>query len=114
MLGDSLSRVNVEYIEKHQRSMDLYRRARRVFARGVTHDSRYFEPMPIYCVRAKGSRKWDVDGNEYIDYWMGYGALIFGHSHPTITRAALGQIHKGTHYGASHKLEIEWAEKVTS
>ncbi|MEM1586494.1 MAG: aspartate aminotransferase family protein [Candidatus Bathyarchaeia archaeon] len=114
MVKFSLGRIDLEYLERHPRSMDLYNRARRVFARGVTHDSRYFEPMPIYCVRAKGSRKWDVDGNEYIDYWMGHGALIFGHAHPYITRAVIEQARRGTHLGASHELEIQWAEKVTN
>lgn len=113
MISESLKdKIEHEYLKKHLKSLDLYRRARRVFARGVTHDSRYFEPMPIYCVRAKGSRKWDVDGNEYIDYWMGHGALILGHAHPIVTKAAIEQVRKGTHLGASHELEIQWAEKV--
>jgi len=110
---DVEDKISVEYLEKHPKSRELYDRAKKVFARGVTHDSRYFEPMPIYCVRAKGSRKWDVDGNEYIDYWMGHGALILGHSHPAVTKAAIEQARKGTHLGASHEIEIEWAEKVT-
>ncbi|MEM2564823.1 MAG: aspartate aminotransferase family protein [Candidatus Bathyarchaeia archaeon] len=114
MISESLkNKIDREYLKKHLKSLDLYRRAKRVFARGVTHDSRYFEPMPIYCVRAKGSRKWDVDGNEYIDYWMGHGALILGHAHPIVTKAAIEQVRKGTHLGASHELEIQWAEKVT-
>jgi glutamate-1-semialdehyde 2,1-aminomutase len=101
-----------EYLEKHPNSEALYKRALGLFARGVTHDSRFFKPMPIYCVEAKGSRKWDVDGNEYIDYWMGHGSLILGHAHPVVTEAAVDQAHKGTHLGASHELEIEWAEKL--
>ncbi|MEM3716609.1 MAG: aspartate aminotransferase family protein [Candidatus Bathyarchaeia archaeon] len=109
----SESRIDLMYLEKHRRSKDLYSRAKAVFARGVTHDARYFEPMPIYCHKAKGSRKWDVDGNEYIDYWMGHGALILGHAHPAVTKAVIEQARKGTHLGASHELEIEWAEKVT-
>lgn len=114
MIGMSAeNRIEREYLEKHPKSRALYDKARELFARGVTHDSRYFEPMPIYCVRAKGSRKWDVDGNKYIDYWMGHGALILGHAHPVVTKAAVEQARKGTHLGASHELEIQWAEKVT-
>jgi len=107
-------KIDKEYLQKHPTSRLLFDKAKKVFARGVTHDGRYFEPMPIYCVKAKGSRKRDVDGNEYIDYWMGHGALILGHAHPVITRAAVDQARKGTHLGASHELEIQWAEKVTS
>ena len=105
--------VEKEYLKKHPKSRALYERALKVFARGVTHDARFFKPMPIYCVNAKGSRKWDVDGNEYIDYWTGHGALILGHAHPIVTEAAVNQAKRGTHLGASHELEIEWAEKVT-
>ena len=109
---DSVSDIDSEYLRKHQESMVLHERAMKHFARGVTHDSRFFEPTSIYCVRAKGSRKWDVDGNEYIDFWMGHGALILGHANPMVTKAVVEQVRKGTHYGASHELEIEWAEKV--
>jgi len=107
------TQVEREYLRGHPESRALYERALKVFARGVTHDARFFKPMPIYCVNAKGSRKWDVDGNEYIDYWMGHGALILGHAHPIVTEAAVNQAKRGTHLGASHELEIEWAEKVT-
>lgn len=109
----NLGKIEREYLERHQKSKSLYERAKKVFARGVTHDSRYFEPAPIYCVKAKGSRKWDVDGNEYIDYWMGHGALILGHAHPIITKVAVEQARKGTHLGASHEIEIQWSEKIT-
>lgn len=110
---NELGKIDREYLERHQKSKSLYERAKKVFARGVTHDSRYFEPTPIYCVKARGSRKWDVDGNEYVDYWMGHGALILGHAHPVVTRAAVEQVRRGTHLGASHEIEIQWAEKVT-
>jgi len=106
------SHIEEEYFRKHPTSRSLYKRALKHFARGVTHDARFFVPMPLYCTKAKGPRKWDVDGNEYIDYWMGHGALILGHSHPTVTRAVVSQVRRGTHLGASHELEIEWAEKV--
>ncbi|RJS90596.1 aspartate aminotransferase family protein [Candidatus Bathyarchaeota archaeon] len=106
------TKLEKEYLERHPKSRTLYERALKTFARGVTHDARFFKPIPIYCVNAEGSKKWDVDGNEYIDYWMGHGALILGHAHPVVTEAAVNQARRGTHLGASHELEIEWAEKV--
>jgi glutamate-1-semialdehyde 2,1-aminomutase len=113
MAAKKVSRnIDKQYDRIHLKSKVLYNEAINYFARGVTHDSRFFEPFPIYCVAGKGSRKWDVDGNEYIDYWMGHGALILGHAHPAVTMAAVKQARKGTHLGASHELEIEWAEKV--
>jgi len=84
----------------------------RTFPSGVTHDIRYVSPFPIFVERALGSRKWDVDGNEYVDYVMGHGALFLGHAHPDITRAVVEQAGRGTHYGANHRLELEWGERV--
>lgn len=99
----------------HERSHELYERALKVFPSGVTHDNRYFGSVePVYVTRAQGSRKWDVDGNEYIDYWMGHGALLLGHGHPAIVEAVEKQMPLGTHYGAAHPLEIEWGELIQS
>jgi len=93
-------------------SAALYARACRVLPAGLTHDSRAAAPYPIYVARAAGPRKWDVDGNEYVDYFGGHGALLFGHSHPPIVEAVQRQAALGTHWGASHELEVQWAELV--
>lgn len=93
-------------------SQELYDQACKVFPSGVTHDSRFMTPFPIYVERASGSKKWDVDGNEYIDYWVGHGSLILGHGRPEVIDAVRAQLEKGTHYGACHRLEIEWGELV--
>jgi glutamate-1-semialdehyde 2,1-aminomutase len=97
---------------RHKKSKALYQEALKVFPSGVTHDSRYMQPFPIYVTHAKGSRKWDVDGNEYVDYFGGHGALLLGHCHPAITEAVVEQAKKGSHYGACHELEIEWGKLV--
>ena len=89
-----------------------FEKARRLFPSGLTHDSRYIEPYGLYIARAKGPRKWDVDGNEYVDYFGGHGALLLGHCHPKVVAAVHEQIERGTHYGASHELEIAWAEWI--
>jgi glutamate-1-semialdehyde 2,1-aminomutase len=100
------------YVRTHPGSAALYEESTRIFPSGVTHDTRYVTPFPIYVDRAAGSHKWDVDGNEYIDYVMGHGALLLGHAHPQITDAIVEQAKKGTHYGANHRLEIEWGSLV--
>ena len=87
-------------------------KAARLFPSGVTHDSRYIEPYGLYITRAKGPRKWDVDGNCYVDYFGGHGALLLGHCHPKVVAAVEQQVERGTHFGASHELEIAWAEWV--
>ena len=87
-------------------------KASRLFPSGVTHDLRYIEPYGLYITRAQGPRKWDVDGNCYVDYFGGHGALLLGHCHPKVVEAVNQQIERGTHFGASHETEIAWAEWV--
>ncbi len=70
------------YRRRTPTSARLAEQAARVLPSGVTHDSRYLQPHRIYVDRAAGSRKWDVDGNEYVDYVGGHGALLLGHNHP--------------------------------
>jgi glutamate-1-semialdehyde 2,1-aminomutase len=104
-----------EYKGTHPGSDKLHQRALRVFpAEGATHKSRILKPFRPYITHANGSHKWDVDGNEYIDYTMGHGALILGHSHPDVVRAVQEQMAKGVHFGENHELEVEWAELIKS
>lgn len=107
-----MSTIEQQYVEAHPGSARLYERAGKVLPSGVTHDSRFMRPFPIYAQRAAGSRKWDVDGREYVDYVSGHGALLLGHNYPSVTEAAMAQLALGTHYGASQEREIEWAEEV--
>ncbi|MEX0750470.1 MAG: aspartate aminotransferase family protein [Dehalococcoidia bacterium] len=100
------------YVEMHPGSRTLHERALRLFPNGVTHDIRHQSPFPLYAARAAGSRKWDVDGNEIVDYVMGHGALLLGHQHPAVVEAVAEQAQLGTHYGASHEAEVRWGELV--
>jgi len=101
-----------DYISKTPTSKSLHERARKVLPAGVSYGIRFFEPYPFYTAKAKGSKLYDVDGNEYIDFWLGHTALILGHSPPAIIKAVKKQIEKGTHYGTSHELEIALAEQI--
>jgi glutamate-1-semialdehyde 2,1-aminomutase len=102
------------YVEMHSGSRRLHEQALHLFPDGVTHDIRHQSPFPLYVERAADSRKWDVDGNEIVDYVMGHGALLLGHQHPAVVEAVTAQAQRGTHYGASHELEVRWGELVTS
>src|SRR6195256_2490785 len=106
------SKIESEYRARTRRSAELYGRARKVIPAGLTHDSRTLLPYPIYAARASGPRKWDVDDNEYVDYFGGHGALLLGHGHPAVVEAIERQVKLGTHWGASHELEVRWAELV--
>jgi glutamate-1-semialdehyde 2,1-aminomutase len=105
--------VSERYRKALPGSWARWERARRVIPGGITHDVRHLAPFPLYVDRAMGPRKWDVDGREYIDYWMGHGALFLGHSHPALVEAVQRQVARGTHHGACHTLEVEWAEWIT-
>ncbi|MEE2716336.1 MAG: aminotransferase class III-fold pyridoxal phosphate-dependent enzyme [SAR324 cluster bacterium] len=100
------------YCHKTAKSIELAQRARKVFPTGITHDARYIEPHGIYVTHSKAGRKWDVNGNEYVDYPGGHGALLLGHNHPAVLDAVQHQLTKGSHYGASHELELEWGERI--
>lgn len=114
-MGDleSVPRMIGDYASKTPRSKCLYERAKRVLPAGVSYGIRYFEPYPFYTARARGSKLYDVDGNEYVDFWLGHTALILGHSPAVIMDAVREQLDDGTIYGTSHELEVALAEQVT-
>ncbi|MDA1003736.1 MAG: aminotransferase class III-fold pyridoxal phosphate-dependent enzyme [Chloroflexi bacterium] len=107
-----MSKILETFEAMHAGSRVLAQRAGQVFPSGVTHDARAFAPWPIYVERARGGRKWDVDGNEYVDYIGGHGALLLGHNRPEVMDAVRTALERGTHFGSSHDLEIEWGERV--
>jgi glutamate-1-semialdehyde 2,1-aminomutase len=86
--------------------------ARELFPCGVTHDTRMMDPFPVYVSHALGSKKWSVDGQELIDYFVGHGSHILGHSAPDVVKAVQEQMAKGTHPGSCHDGEIEWGQLV--
>ncbi|MEM4552982.1 MAG: aspartate aminotransferase family protein [Ignisphaera sp.] len=112
-LDDIVSRLSSKYVEKTRRSREMFERALRVLPGGVTYHIRYLEPYPIYVSRAKGSIVWDVDGNEYDDYWMGHGAHILGHSPDFVVEAVNKISREGTHFGFENIYAVEYAELLT-
>ncbi len=108
----SNSPIVTAYIARTPRSALAYATARNLMPGGVTHDVRYMRPHPIYVDQASGARKRDVDGNIYVDYQGGHGALILGHSHPEVTARISEQLARGTHYGANHEMENRWAALI--
>ena len=110
--GGTMETIDERYQRLHPRSAELFARSQRMFPEGVTHDNRHYGPFTIYIDRALGSRKWDIDGNEYVDYVMGHGSLLLGHGRPEVVAAVQAQMAKGTHYGANHELELKWGELV--
>ncbi|MGH2637576.1 MAG: aminotransferase class III-fold pyridoxal phosphate-dependent enzyme, partial [Actinomycetota bacterium] len=99
------------------RSDDLFRRARRVIPGGVDSPVRAFGAVggtPRFASRGEGAYLIDADGNRYVDLVQSWGALLFGHAHPTIVAAAEGATRLGTSFGAPTQLEVELAERITA
>lgn len=108
------ARTSIEsaYAARTPKSAELSDAAGRYLPSGVVHVSRYTRPHGLYASHASGARKWDIDGNEYIDYFGGHGALLLGHNHPRVVAAATEQLARGTHFAAGHELDIRWAQQI--
>jgi glutamate-1-semialdehyde 2,1-aminomutase len=100
---------------KRKKSIELYRRAQELIPGGVNSPVRAFKAIgiaPTFIDRAKGSKIWDVDGNEYVDYVGSWGPMILGHAHPKVVAALRKMIPKGMSFGAPTPLEVELALRV--
>jgi glutamate-1-semialdehyde 2,1-aminomutase len=96
-----------------EQSKRLYQRAKGVLVEGGSSSSRglaNYGEYPIFMQRGQGSRLYDVDGNEYIDWMMGFGALPWGHADPEVTRAIAEGAASGAHFATATEIEIEVAE----
>ena len=80
------------------RSLELWTEAREVMPRGVPSSFQDAAPQPVFMDRGKGSRVWDVDGNEYVDFHNGFGVMVVGHAHPKIVEAVKHRIELGSHF----------------
>ena len=97
------------------RSAAAMRRARAVLPGGVDSPVRAYRAVggePVVIARGQGSRIWDVDGNEYLDYVCSYGPLILGHAHPRVVAAIREAAGLGTSFGAPTEAESDLAERV--
>lgn len=100
------------YRQKTPRSEKLFNRSKKVMPGGISHNVHYFPPYPFFITKAKGSKIWDVDGNEYIDLWMGHYTHILGHHPETIQEAVENQLKTGIHWGIVFEKQVEWAELI--
>jgi glutamate-1-semialdehyde 2,1-aminomutase len=100
------------YKKRTPKSHELHQQALRVQPKGVSSNFRAYKPYPIFVDRAAGSRLWDADGNEYVDFSMCFGALMVGHAHPVVVKAISDAAHEGTLYGMPHVRELRTAEAI--
>src|SRR5687767_9076064 len=98
---------------RYDRSRELYERACHVLAGGVASEFRKGgTPHPLFYTRGEGSRIWDADGNEYLDFTLSQGPLILGHSHPEVIEAVSAASRHGQAFAGQHLAELELAEKL--
>ncbi len=100
------------YEKRTGKSRDAHARAVNRVPLGVASNYRYYPPYPLFVKDAKGSRIRDLDGNEYIDHNLCYGALVAGHCHPMVMRAVEERLQIGTLFGMPHGMELELADEI--
>src|SRR5689334_23924947 len=102
-------------MKNYSQSKALYERACHVLAGGVSSEFRKAgQPHPLFYSHGQGSRIWDVDGNEYLDFTLSQGPLILGHSHPHVLETVAKYSAEGQLFAGQHLLELELAEKLQS
>ncbi|GGD99182.1 aspartate aminotransferase family protein [Paenibacillus nasutitermitis] len=98
-----------------EKSEQLFHLSQETLAGGVSSTLRnVMKPVPLYLEKGKGSRVWDVDQNEYIDYIMGYGPLILGHSNSELLEEVSRATLNGQQFGMQHKAEIEMSRMIVN
>ncbi len=100
------------FVRRQPRSRDLAENARRHLAGGVTSSWQITAPQPVWLSHGRGSRVYDVDGNEYVDLHGGYGAMLAGHAHPAVAEAVRAQVGRGTHFAQPTPDALAVAEEL--
>ncbi len=109
-----MATIAERYAQKFGKSVEWYERGKSLFAGGITHQTRFISPFPVYIDYAEGPYKYDVDENQIIDYVMGNGSLLMGHSPAEVISAVNAQLTRGTHLGGASTHEVRYAEAVKS
>jgi glutamate-1-semialdehyde 2,1-aminomutase len=107
--------MHMTQTRSRRRSAEWFERAHQSLVEGVNSPSRgaaVYTSGPILLERGQGSRVWDIDGNEYVDFMMSFGALIHGHAHPTLVKTVCGAMAEGSHFAAATSVEIDAAERL--
>ncbi len=111
-MQEGLKREIEQYEKRTPRSKQAHVRALDRLPLGVASNYRAYDPYPLFVREGKGGHLWDVDGNEYVDFGLSFGALMAGHSHPAVVRAVESRLRLGTAYGMPHDMEWELAEEI--
>ncbi len=112
-LVEELTKRETEALDKkHARSLSYREEAKAHLPGGVSSSWQMWPPHPIYVDRGKGSKIWDIDGNEYVDFHNGYGVMVMGHAHPKIVEAVQKRVELGTHFAQPTEDALPVAEQL--
>jgi glutamate-1-semialdehyde 2,1-aminomutase len=111
-MHEGLKKEIATYEKRTPKSAEAHKRALLRIPLGVASNYRAYDPYPIFVKKGAGSKLWDIDGNEYIDHNLCFGALMAGHCHPAVVKAIEGALHIGTTFGMPHDMEWELAEEI--
>ncbi len=109
MIANSLRDLDKK---KTHNSRKFYNDSVKIFPGGISHNIRFFRPYPFFVNKATNKHLIDVDGNRYVDYWMGHWALILGHSPNVVVKKLDRQIRQGTLYGTANDISIKLGETI--
>jgi glutamate-1-semialdehyde 2,1-aminomutase len=100
------------YEKRTPKSAEAHKKAQKRIPLGVASNYRAYDPYPIFVAEGHGSKIKDIDGNEYLDHNLCFGALMAGHGHPAIVKAIRAVVDNGTTFGMPHVMEYELAEEI--
>src|ERR1700726_463508 len=111
-MHDALQKEITTYEKRTPKSAAAHARALKRIPLGVASNYRAYDPYPIFVKEGQGGKIRDIDGNEYVDHNLCFGALMAGHCHPAVVKAIEKALHAGTTFGMPHDMEWELAEEI--
>ena len=111
-MHDALQKEIATYEKRTPKSAAAHARALKRIPLGVASNYRAYDPYPIFVKEGQGGKIRDIDGNEYVDHNLCFGALMAGHCHPAVVKAIERVLHIGTTFGMPHDMEWELAEEI--
>jgi len=112
-IAELTEREMARLAERTPASKQRYERGVKVMPKGVPSSFQENDPWPVYIERGEGSRVWDVDGHEYVDFHNGFGVMCIGHANPQVAGAVKARVDLGTHFAAPTDGSIVVAEELT-
>lgn len=112
-IAELTEREEKEFLARRTRSHEMWKQATAAMPRGVPSSFQDTPPQPVFIDHGKGSRVWDVDGNEYVDFHNGFGVMVVGHAHPAVVKAVSERMQRGSHFAQPVAEDIAVAEDLS-